>query len=51
VIKANTLEKRAVKTGHRNNLMTEVIEGVTEGETVVSYLSNELMDGVRIEVR
>jgi len=51
VINANKLEKRAVKTGHRNNLMTEVIEGVTEGETVVSYLSNELMDGVRIEVR
>jgi len=51
VINANKLEKRAVQTGHRNNLMTEVIDGLAEDESVVSYLSNELMDGVKIAVR
>ncbi|NOR81591.1 MAG: HlyD family efflux transporter periplasmic adaptor subunit [Methyloprofundus sp.] len=51
VIKSNELQKRLVKIGHQNSLMAEVIAGLVEGEPVVSYLSNELETGVRIEVR
>ncbi|NOQ65256.1 MAG: HlyD family efflux transporter periplasmic adaptor subunit [Methyloprofundus sp.] len=51
VIKGNKLQKRPVKIGHRNNLMAEVISGLDENEPLVSYLSNELEDGVRVDVR
>lgn len=51
VIKGNKLQKRPVKIGHRNNLMAEVITGLVEGESLVSYLSNEMREGVRVEVR
>ena len=50
-IKSDRLEKRAVKIGHRNSLMAEVIEGLDENESVVAYLSNELKDGVKVEIR
>jgi len=51
VIKGNKLQKRLVKIGHRNNLVAEVIAGLVEGEPVVSYLSNELKEDIRVEVR
>lgn len=51
VIKDNKLQTRLVTIGHRNNLMAEVIAGLVEGESLVSYLSNELKEGVRVEVR
>lgn len=51
IIKGGTLQKRLVKIGHRNNLMAEVIDGLNEGEPLVAYLSNELKDGVKVEVR
>ncbi|RLA17802.1 MAG: efflux transporter periplasmic adaptor subunit [Gammaproteobacteria bacterium] len=51
VIKGNTLHKRSLKIGQRNNLMAEVLEGLEEGEQLVTYLANELQDGVKIEKR
>lgn len=51
VIKGGELETRAVKIGHRNNLMTEVVSGLTAGEQLVAYLANELKDGMQVEAR
>ncbi|MCK5355266.1 MAG: HlyD family efflux transporter periplasmic adaptor subunit, partial [Methyloprofundus sp.] len=51
IIKDNKLQKRTLKIGQRNNLTAEVVDGLDEGEHLVSYLSNELKDGVKIEIR
>ena len=47
----NNLQKRAVKIGRRNNLMTEIISGLKENDQVVSYLSNDLKEGITVEIR
>ena len=51
VIKDNYLQKRAVKIGHRNNLMVEVLDGLEENEPLVSYLSNDLKQGIKVAIR
>lgn len=51
VINANKLEKRTVKIGHRNTLMVEVSEGLVAGEQLVSYLANDLQDGMSVTLR
>ena len=51
VIKDEKLEKRSVIIGHKNNLMAEVIAGLDENEALVSYLSNDLREGLKVEVR
>lgn len=50
VISENRLQKREIKVGHRNHLMAEVINGVKENEQVVSYLTNDMNDGLRVTV-
>ena len=51
LISENHLQKRAVKTGQKNNLMTEIISGLKENDPVVSYLSNDLKEGTSVEIR
>ena len=51
VIKGEKLEKRRVKIGHKNNLMAEVTQGLAENELLVSYLSNDLHEGLKVEIR
>ena len=51
VIKDGKLQKRVIKIGHKNHLMTEVIDGLNETETVVRYLSNDLDEGLKVEFR
>ncbi|MCW8928647.1 MAG: HlyD family efflux transporter periplasmic adaptor subunit [Gammaproteobacteria bacterium] len=51
VIKDNYLQKRNIKIGHKNNLMVEVIEGLKENEQLVSYLSNDLKEGIKVTIR
>ncbi|UCE89194.1 MAG: HlyD family efflux transporter periplasmic adaptor subunit [Pseudomonadota bacterium] len=42
---------RTVRINHRNGLMAEVLEGITEGETVVVHPSDAVRNGVRIRQR
>ena len=51
VIKDGKLQKRVIKIGHKNHLMTEVIDGINETDTVVRYLSNDLDEGLKVEFR
>ena len=47
----NTLEKRAIKTGLGNWSYTEVISGLSEGDTVVTSIGIEgLADGVVVTI-
>lgn len=52
VINNGKLEKRPVKIGHRNHIMAEVLEGLTENESLVSFLlSNDLNEGLKVDIR
>ncbi|WP_241694429.1 efflux RND transporter periplasmic adaptor subunit, partial [Komagataeibacter melomenusus] len=51
VVKADsTVEVRNVKTGHANNTMTVVTDGVKEGERVVTDGVDHLRDGVKVSI-
>lgn len=41
----------AIKVGHRNNRMAEVLEGLVEGREVVLHPSDRIADGVRVAPR
>ena len=51
VIKGGKLEKRAVKIGHKNDTMAEVLEGLSENELLVRYLFNDLNEGLNVDIR
>jgi HlyD family secretion protein len=40
-----------VQVGHRDGSWAEVLDGLTPGDEVVSYPSDRLVDGARVEVR
>lgn len=42
---------REVGIGHQNDVQAEVLSGLDPGETVILHPSNDLADGVRVEVR
>ncbi|GBQ15998.1 efflux RND transporter periplasmic adaptor subunit [Komagataeibacter rhaeticus] len=51
VVKADdTVEVRNVKTGHANNTMTVLTDGVKEGERVVTDGVDHLRDGVKVSI-
>ena len=50
VIEANRITKKMVQIGHRNALMSEVISGLDENDRVISHLSNELKDGMKVSI-
>ncbi|KPH89062.1 multidrug transporter [Komagataeibacter intermedius AF2] len=51
VVKADsTVEVRNVKTGHANNTMTVVTDGVKDGERVVTDGVDHLRDGVKVTI-
>ena len=39
---------RSVKAGHSNGVMTEVLEGIREGENVIVYPGDKVVDGTRV---
>ena len=43
--------RRDVTLGQRNGLVAQIINGVTEGETVVNHPSDEVEDGKRVTMR
>ena len=43
--------RREVKVGQRNGLSAEILEGLTEGETVITHPDNTIEDGVALKQR
>jgi len=43
--------RREVKVGQRNGLSAEILEGLTEGETVITHPDNTIEDGVAVKQR
>ncbi|MCK9368317.1 MAG: efflux RND transporter periplasmic adaptor subunit [Metallibacterium scheffleri] len=43
--------RRLVKLGHHGVLFAEILDGLAEGETIVTYPDDRLADGARVEVR
>lgn len=43
--------RRAVKIGHRSDLQAEVLDGLKEGEPVITHPGNQLAEGKTIRVR
>jgi HlyD family secretion protein len=43
--------RRAVRIGQRNGVEAEVLSGLTAGETVVAYPSDDVQDGVKVVAR
>jgi HlyD family secretion protein len=51
VIDGEKARRRPVKIGHRNQAETEVLEGLSGGEAVILHPSNQLRDGIRVQVQ
>lgn len=50
VVNASRAEQRAVQLGQRNGLAAQILQGIAEGEAVITHPSDEVMDGVRVKV-
>lgn len=48
LIRNNRLQKAQVKLGERNDLMSELLSGLAEDDHIVTFLSNELQDGMQV---
>ena len=51
VIERNRARMRTVKVGHRNGLIAEITEGLSEQDMVISHPDDRVRDGVRVRVR
>ncbi len=51
VTAAGVARKRLVRTGQRNGLYAQVLEGVEVGEQIILHPDNELVDGIRVKPR
>ncbi len=51
VVEGTVARRRAVKLGHRAGLDVQVLEGLTEGERVISHPDNSIEDGKLIRPR
>ncbi len=51
VVQGGKARQRAVKLGQRNGLAAQVLEGLVEGEGVVSHPDDALVDGVAVRQR
>ncbi|MGR9108301.1 MAG: efflux RND transporter periplasmic adaptor subunit [Gammaproteobacteria bacterium] len=43
--------QRIVKIGQRNGLVAQILDGLTEGESIINHPSDEVEDGVRVRER
>ncbi|MDD2272211.1 MAG: efflux RND transporter periplasmic adaptor subunit [Desulfuromonadaceae bacterium] len=48
VVKNDRVARRTVTVGHRNQTEAEILNGLSQGETVVSHPSSQLDDGMRV---
>ncbi len=51
VINDNRAERRAVKVGQRNGLSAQILEGLEEGEMVITHPDDTIEEGVRVKAR
>lgn len=51
VVEEGRARRRHVETGHRSQLETEILQGIEAGAAVILHPTNELADGMRVEVR
>ena len=51
LVDGNTVTLQPVKLGHRNDTEGEILEGLSEGQTVVLHPPDTLQDGMRIRAR
>ena len=51
VVEEGRARRRTIEVGHRNLVEAEVTSGLTAGQTVVRYPSNDVADGVRVRLR
>jgi len=51
VVRGDTVEEVAIELGHRDGRRAEVLSGLDEGDDVVLYPSDRLVDGVGVRVR
>jgi HlyD family secretion protein len=51
VVSDGRARTRLVELGQRNDVHAEVLDGVVEGDRVVVFPSDKLVDGTRVEAR
>lgn len=51
VVEAGVLRVRKIQIGHRNRRQAEVISGLTEKEIVVLHPTDQLQEGIRVQIR
>lgn len=51
VVEGGRATTRVVEIGHRGYFEAEVLNGVTEGETVILHPTNQIAEGARVEIR
>ena len=49
VVDNNRAERRMVKVGQRNGLSAQILEGLEEGEAVITHPDNRIEDGVGVK--
>jgi HlyD family secretion protein len=49
VIDGSRARERTVRVGRGNGVFTEVLEGVTSGETVIAYPGDRIRNGTRVK--
>ncbi len=49
VVEGGRARERAVRVGRSNGVFSEVLEGVTSGETVVVYPGDRIRNGIRVQ--
>jgi HlyD family secretion protein len=51
VIEAGVARRRAVKVGHKNGLAAEILEGLKEGEQVITHPDSSIEEGKKVAPR
>jgi len=51
VVEDGKARRRAVEIGHRTTAEAEVVTGLKEGEIIILHPSNEITEGMRVELR
>lgn len=51
MVKDNQAYRQAVKVGQRNGLSAQIIEGVSEGDTVINHPGDNVVDGVSVTIQ
>ena len=51
VVEDNQAKRRVVKVGQRNGLSAQILDGLKEGETVITHPDDAIEEGVRVKSR